>query len=178
MAATKSQQPLGPVSGDQAQPFTAAGFCDSSTLKRVLFLIAMFFFTTFTPAARIENSFLMQAFALRGVHLPSRKQLYNEYLDTCYAHYHDIFLDELKEFNGVYQIATDGWKKKAAERGISSLPIAYALLHCTDLWVAQSGLKAFVDNTVMCAFACRHTPGQLHHLVPRRQNKDVGCHLS
>jgi len=104
-----------------------SSFCDSNTIARVLFLLAMFFLTTLTPALRIENSFLMQAFAVRGVKLPDRKQLYAKHLEDCYGHYRDIFLAELAEFNGTYQIATDGWKKKAAERGTFLIMITGAI---------------------------------------------------
>lgn len=62
----------------------STSFCDGPTMKKVIFAISMFFMTTFTPGFRIENPFLRQAFALRGVALPNRKKLLDEHLEQCY----------------------------------------------------------------------------------------------
>lgn len=92
--------------------------CDSATTLKVLFWLAMFFFTTFTSARRIENPFLKMAFAARGVNLPDRKELMSKHLDLCYGFYRDDWLSQLRKYNGVYQITTDGWKKRGADKGV------------------------------------------------------------
>lgn len=91
--------------------------CDKVTTAKVLTLIALFFFTTYTPALRIENQHLIDAFALRGVKLPNRRKLVEELLPQCYDLKRGEMLLELSTHRGTYQIATDGWKRKAAEKG-------------------------------------------------------------
>ena len=134
---------------------TWSAFCDGNTLRRVLFFVAMFFLTTLTPAMRIENKFLQQAFALRGVKLPTRKQLYEEYLDQCYGYYRGELLRELEVFNGTFQIATDGWKKKAAERG------AKFAVCCLQPFLHNLG----IDCTLGTMSACRGTDSRAMRLA-------------
>lgn len=106
------------VVGDKTQPDMRNHGCDVKTMAKVLTMMAMFFFTTFTPAQRIENKFLISALSLRGVTLPDRKQLIKDHLPACYNVEYQKFLEELKSFNGTYQIATDGWKRRSAESGV------------------------------------------------------------
>ena len=92
--------------------------CNDQVHTQCVFFMAMFFFTTFTPAQRIDNHFLTSALALRGVILPTRRQLMLDVLPRIYDEKYAEFLVELREYDGPYQIATDGWKRKAAERGV------------------------------------------------------------
>ena len=108
----------------------------SAIIARVLFFIAMFFITTLTPAARVENPYLVQAFAALGVQLFDRKSLFSKYLDQCYTYYRSAFETELSLYNGTYQIATDGWKKKAAERGM----LQPSQVLCGDMSNRQAGV--------------------------------------
>ena len=93
-------------------------FCDATVAEKVLTMLAMFFFTTYTPFMRIEDNFLKAAFSLRGVVVPSRRTLVTKYLPACYESEHAKFRKELASYNGPYQVATDGWKKRAADKGV------------------------------------------------------------
>lgn len=70
-----------------------------------------------TPAQRIESQLLTEAFALRGMNLLNRKELYGEHSNTVYDYCHDQFMSDIELYNGIYHITTDGWKRKAARRG-------------------------------------------------------------
>lgn len=74
--------------------------CDDATQAKAVEHISMFFFTTYTPAQRIENEYLIKAFALRGVKLPSRKQLMSEHLDACFDHKRSELLEMMRIYNG------------------------------------------------------------------------------
>ena len=82
--------------------------------------MAMWFFTTMTPAVRIESYFLVAALAVCGVKLPDRKTLMEEHLDNCYDFYQAAFQKELSLYNESFQIATDGWTKKAVEKALQN----------------------------------------------------------
>ena len=58
--------------------------CDAATVLRTRALLAMFFFTGFTPAQQIDNRLLVAAFAGWGARLLSREALTAKYFDEIY----------------------------------------------------------------------------------------------
>jgi hypothetical protein len=77
--------------------------------------LAMFMYTSNTPAYRAENVHLKRAFACLGGTVPSPKQLRTSNLDDAEAYVRAATLESLKSAR--YAIVTDGWSKRTAVRG-------------------------------------------------------------
>lgn len=72
--------------------------------------------------------------------LRNRKELFSKHLDDAYDYRMRLFLEDIKDYNGTYMIATDDWKRKACERGV------HALVNCliifangaSKMWTVRS----------------------------------------
>jgi hypothetical protein len=88
--------------------------------------LAMFFYTSLTPLARLDSPELKSALAAVGVLPPSRKAASNKLLDTAYVDALAKVIKEVQKWQLVC-VTMDGWKKKACEEGAPLITVLILL---------------------------------------------------
>ena len=80
-------------------------------IKQLNEKIAMHFYTTSTSFIRIEEASLLEAFCIcrPDAVLPSRKQLAEKLLDTCFNKVKKVVDERLKKTKNFLCLTTDGW---------------------------------------------------------------------
>lgn len=80
-----------------------------------------------TPAQRIESQLLTEAFALRGMNLLNRKELYGEHSNTVYDYCHDQFMSDIELYNGISTLLPMAGRERQHGEGVSSEDLGIVL---------------------------------------------------
>jgi len=87
--------------------------------QRIVDELAMYFIKREVPMSHVEDPNLRKVFALIGMQLPCKKNLTSTILDRVHDKVKQQVGKQLAELvtSTGFQIASDGWKKKAALQG-------------------------------------------------------------
>lgn len=148
------QQPAGtePTTDDQQERTVDSFYPTREQRDRAMGFLAMFFITTCTPFARIQNQWLSKCFGVFTTTLPSEKVLRTTMLDQAVETTKGIVKEKMVKTCGAFQLVTDGWKSKFCQSSsnlvnvITTIPTGGCVFHKVGSACGYSGKARLVGR--------------------------------